>query len=154
MFFMKKIFTIAALLTFCMSAYAQAPYDKAIGLRLGSSVGATYKQFISNTNAIEAIVDLDLLDNDALKLNLTGMYLWQWNISGADGLSWYVGPGVSVGTRIGDNPGFNLGFDGMIGLEYKFNIPLSLSLDFNPRLYIIDGTAWSTGGALSVRYCF
>jgi opacity protein-like surface antigen len=151
---MKKIFTLIALFAFCAGAYAQSPYNESIGLRLGSTPGVTYKHFLSNTNAIEGILDLDLFDKDALKLNVTGMYLWQWEIPGAEGLSWYTGPGVSVGMRIGDHSGFNLGFNGMIGLEYKFTIPLSLSLDFNPRLYIINNTVWSYGGALSVRYCF
>jgi hypothetical protein len=151
---MKKSFTLIAMLVFSLNIYAQAPYEKAVGLRLGTSVGATYKYFFSSTNAIEGIVDLDLFDRDALKINVTGLYLWQWEIPEFSGFSWYVGPGASVGMRVGDNAGFNVGINGIIGLEYTFNIPLSLSLDFNPRLYFIDGTAWSTGGALTVRYCF
>ncbi len=149
---MKKVFIVAVLALFSLSAMAAQPYEKSIGLRLGSSIGATYKQFLSEKNAIEGILDLDLLDSDALKLNVTGLYLWEWNISG--GWNWFAGPGASVGMRFGDNSGFNLGIDGMVGIEYKFDIPLVLGVDFNPRWYLIGGSSFGGGGALSVRYTF
>jgi hypothetical protein len=47
-------------------------------------------------------------------------------------------------------------FAGQIGLEYNFNIPLQLSLDYRPGFYLVPaghGGAWE-GAALGIRYRF
>ena len=48
-----------------------------------------------------------------------------------------------------------LGFDAQIGLEYKFNIPLQVSIDFRPQWDILGaGSGFGYGVALGIRYCF
>ncbi|MDR1680990.1 MAG: hypothetical protein LBS12_04310 [Prevotellaceae bacterium] len=156
---MKKTVLIALLTVFSVSMYAQS-YDKSIGLRLGKPVGLTYKQFVTNQNAIEAIVDLDFFTEHTFKLGVSGFYVWQWNLAGVQGLDWFVGPGASAGLFFVDVAGvkssdFNVSLDGLIGLEYKFaGIPLALGADFGPRFYFLNDAGFYWGGALSVRYTF
>jgi hypothetical protein len=68
---------------------------------------------------------------------LAGLYQWVWNIDG--GFNWYAGVGGGVGSYSYDND-FNNGEDetfifaaGDIGIEYDFDIPLLISLDFRPE---------------------
>jgi hypothetical protein len=151
---MKKKITFIALLTvLSLNAFAQ-DYQKSIGARLGSNIGVTYKQFISPSNAFEIIGNALFFDGGTY-LGVSGEYLWSWGL--ADGLSWFVGPGASVGVWTGGGySGFNIALNGMIGLEYKFdNIPLALSADHNPHFYLLNGVGISPFvGALSVRYTF
>ena len=149
---MNKKFTFIALLTvLSLNLFAQ-DYKKSIGLRLGSNTGITYKQFISSNNAFEIIGNALFYDGSTF-LGLSGEYLWSWNL--AEGLNWFVGPGVSAGVWTGNASGFNIALNGMIGLEYKFSIPLALSVDFNPHFYFLKGVGFAPAtGALSVRYTF
>jgi hypothetical protein len=150
---MKKTVLFTALLLFSLGAMAQN-YDKSIGLRLGSSVGVTYKQFLSERNALEFFGDLHFINGTVL--NVSGEYLWQWNIGDIDGFDWYVGPGVSLGMWLGDDSNVNLALNGIIGLEYKFaTIPLALSVDYNPHFYFLHSAGFvGDYSALSVRYTF
>jgi hypothetical protein len=150
---MKKTVLFTVLLLFSLGAMAQN-YDKSIGLRLGSSVGVTYKQFLSERNALEFFGDLHFINGTVL--NVSGEYLWQWNIGDIDGFDWYVGPGVSLGMWLGDGSNVNLALNGIIGLEYKFaTIPLALSVDYNPHFYFLHGAGFvGDYSALSVRYTF
>jgi hypothetical protein len=149
---MKKILILVAATLFTASISAQE-YQKAIGARLGSTLGVTYKQFLSERNAFEILGDL-YVANSNLSLGVSGLYLWQWNINDAPGLSWFTGPGATAGLVFGNNTNFNFAVAGMIGLEYKFNIPLALSIDLNPRWYFLNGYGLGWSGALSVRYTF
>ncbi len=70
---------------------------------------------------------------------------------GNEAFNWYLGVGPS--TYIGDD--FELGVSGEIGLEYRFNIPLALGLDWRPTFWIIDETKFGAGSfGLNVRYVF
>jgi hypothetical protein len=63
------------------------------------------------------------------------LYQWVWNIDG--GFNWYAGVG-GIGT-FGydyDNRNYNDSIcfaAGDIGIEYNFDIPLLISLDFRPE---------------------
>ncbi|MDR2361802.1 MAG: hypothetical protein LBD91_03655 [Prevotellaceae bacterium] len=156
---MKKSVLIVLLTAFSVSMYAQS-YEKSIGLRLGKPLGLTYKQFVTNQNAIEGILDLDLFTKDAFNLCVSGFYTWQWNLANVKGLDWFVGPGASAGLFFVSAAGstisdFNVSLNGLIGLEYKFDgIPLAISADFGPRFYFLNSAGFYWGGALSVRYTF
>jgi len=73
---------------------------------------------------------------------MTALYQWVWNIEG--GFNWYVGLGGGVGSVSYDNRFNNDDFDdddefflfgaGNIGIEYNFNIPLLIALDFRPEI--------------------
>ena len=88
-----------------------------------------------------------------------GLYQWVWNIDG--GFNWYAGVGGGLGSYSYDNGGahYNDTFAfaaGDIGLEYNFDIPLLVSLDFRPEF---GGNGYYKNNygsdiALSVRYQF
>jgi hypothetical protein len=152
---MKKILVIILLSVTSLGVYAQ-DYQKSIGLRIGTDFGVAYKQFISERNAFEITGNI-YLSSDYQFINVSGEYLWQWPLEGAEGFSWFVGPGVSAGILTGDISGFGVAVNGVLGLEYKFNnIPLALSVDYIPSLYFsVDDMGFIPyGGALTVRYTF
>jgi hypothetical protein len=69
-------------------------------------------------------------------LKLTGLYHWVWQLDG--NFNWYAGPGAGIASydfddnRIDDETFIFLA--GNVGIEYNFDIPLLLSLDFRPEL--------------------
>ena len=128
------------------SAQAQSISKNALGLRLGDSGGfgteITYQRGLSQNNRLE----LDLgwrnrknyknSNNDGSAYKLAALYQWVWNIDG--GFNWYAGVGGGLGTFGYDNNNkrYNDTFifaAGDIGIEYNFDIPLLISLDFRPE---------------------
>ncbi len=162
---MKKTILVV-LIAICSSAFvnAQEISNNAIGLRLGDNDGLgaeiSYQMKLSNTNRLEADLGFRNHDNyDAFKLS--GIYQWVWQIDG--GFNWYAGFGAGVGSwsikdgyNGNDDDGVFLNADGNIGIEYNFDAPILISLDFRPEIGLIgdygDGTALDL--ALSVRYQF
>jgi len=162
---MKKIILVASLLIgLSFSAQAQNISKNALGLRLGDNDGfggeISYQKKIAPNNRLE--LDLGWRNSynvDAIKL--VGLYQWVWNIDG--GFNWYAGLGGGVGTWSFDNNDNNdkgtfVFVAGDIGIEYNFDIPLQLSLDFRPELYLNsdDFREDSLGPdiALGIRYRF
>jgi hypothetical protein len=144
---MKKLFLSAImLLGLALAANGQEIRKNALGLRLGDNDGfggeVSYQRGLGDNNRLE--LDLGWRDSnhiDAIKL--VGLYQWVWNIDG--GFNWYAGVGAGIGSWDYDGPGdpdpdggtFLL-VAGDIGIEYVFDIPLQLSLDFRPELYFAD----------------
>lgn len=181
---MKKIILVAMMLIgLTFSANAQEIRKNAIGFRIGDNDGfggeVSYQRRIGDMNRLE--LDLGLRNSrnyDAIKL--TGLYQWVWNIEG--GFNWYVGAGGGIGSWRYDkdfeyfnngngngNNGFYYDDDfddsgtflfiaGDIGIEYVFDIPLMLSLDFRPELYLADDrdniNTLGPDIALGVRFTF
>ena len=152
---MKKIIIIAAMmLGFAVAAAAQ---PKAVGIRFGYGVEASYQHTIKNANFIEANVGLEAFN----ALNIAATYNWmiarpQWTDRGEWGV--YAGPGANLG--LGFNGWFNVAVSGQIGLEYTFWFPLQLSIDIRPQLGLYTGGGQAGlyfGGwcpALGIRYKF
>jgi hypothetical protein len=68
-------------------------------------------------------------DDNALK---SALYQWVWNIDG--GFNWCgVGGGVGNYSHNGDKYDTFVFAAGNIGIEYDFDIPLLISLDFRPE---------------------
>ena len=140
---MKKLFlSILAIGGLFFTVNAQEISDNAIGLRLGDSDGfgteITYQHALGENNRLE----LDLgwrSGNNWDGFKLAGLYQWVWQLEGD--FNWYAGVGGGVGSYSWDNP-FPNGDDsetfifaaGDIGIEYDFDIPLLISLDFRPEL--------------------
>lgn len=146
---MKKLLLIIfVVFGFSMSSHAQSIAKNALGLRLGDSDGfgteISYQRGLSENNRLE--LDLGWVNrhhHDAFRL--VGLYQWVWNIEG--GFNWYAGVGAGLGTRDFDNhPGHDHhdhgGFFGLIagdiGIEYDFDFPLLISLDFRPEIGFDD----------------
>ncbi len=148
---MKKTLLLLIALLSVSGLFAQN-YTSSIGLRIGSSIGASYKQFLEPTRAIEGILDLDIIEKDHMKIKVTGIYQFHYNVN-VDGLVLYAGPGASAGIYVGDSSGFMMSIDGMAGVEYKFhNSPIALSFDWNPKVQIITNSGFKPNNfALTVR---
>lgn len=144
---MKKIFSVLAVVAITMvAANAQSISKNALGLRLGDNDGfggeISYQARLSTSHRLE--LDLGWRDGknyDGFKL--AGLHQWVWNIE--NGFNWYVGLGGGVGSySFYDNKNFNDYTDtfvfgaGDIGIEYNFDIPLLISLDFRPEIAFGD----------------
>ncbi|MFA6334055.1 MAG: hypothetical protein WCX48_00670 [Bacteroidales bacterium] len=153
---MKKSLLVVVALLISFSAFSQN-YSKAIGFRLGSSVGASYKQFLTAGTAVEGIFDLDIIGNDNTKIKGSGYYQFHFDVN-VDGLSLYAGPGASAGVFIDGKykNNFVMSIDAMGGVEYKFNnVPIVLAFDWTPKLQIISDAGFKPANfALTVRYTF
>jgi len=140
---MKKIFLILiVVLSFSLTAEAQKISDNAIGLRLGDNdgIGAeiNYQRGLSENNRLEFGLAWRTKD-DVNALKLTGLYQWVFKLDG--NLNWYTGAGGGlVSTSFDDDfPGdpdneTSLFIAGDIGIEYNFDMPIIISLDFRPEL--------------------
>lgn len=164
---MKKltVFILFALATAPM-AFSQSIADHALGLRLGDSDGfgaeISYQKSIGRTNRAE--FDLGWRDSRAFDaFKLAGLYQWVHNLDG--GFNWYYGVGGGLGSvdfepipNGDDNDGLFIFAAGDIGVEYNFDIPLLLSLDFRPELGLVGYDGFDDGFdfdiALGIRYQF
>tara|TARA_R110002050_G_scaffold24083_3_gene64339 strand:- start:116900 stop:117391 length:492 start_codon:yes stop_codon:yes gene_type:complete len=163
---MKKLFLLSiAIIGFVFTSNAQDISNNAIGLRLGDSDGLgaeiSYQAALGGNNRLE--LDLGWRDgNNYDGFKLAGLYQWVMPLDGA--FNWYVGAGGGIGSFSFDNPGGKDISDtfvfaaGDIGIEYSFDIPLLLSLDFRPEIGFGDDTYNNNDLdfdiALGIRYQF
>lgn len=140
---MKKlvVYTIA-LFGVVLTTYAQNIADNAIGLRIGDSDGfgaeISYQRALGGNNRLE--LDLGIRSgNDFDGFKLAGIYQWIWVLDGD--FNWYAGVGGGLASYSFDNVPLNVDDSetfifaaGDIGIEYNFDIPLQLSLDFRPEI--------------------
>ena len=144
------------------SLQAQEISKNAIGLRLGDDDGfgaeVSYQRGLSNGQRLE--FDLGWRDGDNFDaIKIAGLYQWVWNID--KGFNWYAGPGGGfVFVDFDDVPGRDdsdtyVFIAGNIGIEYNFDFPLLLSLDFRPEIGLgsdDDDLGFDIG--LGIRYQF
>lgn len=77
---------------------------------------------------------------------------WVFSFDGNRRLVFYPGIG---GSLYFINDDIFLGLVGELGLEYRFNFPLTLGLDYRPAFYVIPSTeAVSNGLGVNIRYRF
>jgi hypothetical protein len=147
---MKKIVLVLGvffLTTFSINA--QEVSDNAIGLRFnqGDGLGAdvSYQKIMTDNNRLEVNLGLRAKFNS---FKGTGLYQWVWSLE--DKFNWYAGFGA----------GYDSGYAalygaGVVGIEYNFNAPLLISIDYRPEIGI-TGNYDGLGGnfALAVRYQF
>ncbi len=143
---MKKLLVIVAMLMMC----ATITTAQELGLRWGDVSGGDV--------AIDGVFGLgqfsrvhaDLsFGNDAVGIDL----LWDFIYKplGEEAFNWYAGVGPYA---VFDDP-FTLGVMGELGLEYRFDFPMSVSADWRPAFRIVENTDFSAGGfGLNVRYIF
>lgn len=118
-----------------------------LGLRLGDNYGsgASIDAMVPFLfNRIHA--DLSFVDKG---LVFAGLYNWRFAI--ADRLLFYPGFGglMFVGDKI------RLGVAGEAGIEYVFDIPLSLGFDWRPVIGLMNSSGFNSGEfGLNIRYRF
>jgi len=133
---------LVAFFTVVLSVNAQDISTNTIGLRLGDSDGfgaeISYQRAILENNRIEFNLGWRHGDNYTAG-KVTGLYQWVWNFY--ENFNWYAGGGGGFASYKIDDlpPGVDdtkntLILAGNVGIEYDFDIPLILSLDFRPEL--------------------
>ncbi|QLG46990.1 hypothetical protein [Costertonia aggregata] len=169
---MKKMKLFTFLCCFATIAIsAQDISDHALGLRLGDSDGfgaeISYQKSIGRYNRAE--FNLGWRDSRAFDaFKLSGLYQWVHTLDG--NFNWYYGVGGGLGSvdfepRRNNNDevftpdgGLFVFAAGNIGVEYDFNIPLLLSLDFRPEIGILGYDDFNDNFdfdiALGIRYQF
>ena len=164
---MRKLLVLSiALIGFAFTSNAQNISKNALGLRLGDSDGfgaeISYQRGLGDNNRLE--LDLGLRSGNGFDgFKLAGIYQWVWVLDGS--FNWYAGVGGGVASYSFDRvpPGFDdsetfIFAAGDIGIEYNFDIPLQLSLDFRPEIGFGDGAYGNDDLdfdiALGIRYRF
>jgi hypothetical protein len=148
---MKKVFLVLSLvIAASFSANAQDISDNAIGLRFGGGNGVggeiSYQKALGNNNRLE--IDLGLA-NEFANFKATGLYQWVWSLE--DKFNWYAGFGGGIVSANGTG----IYGAGVIGIEYNFDAPVLLSIDYRPEIGIAGGLdGLNSDIALSVRYQF
>ena len=147
---MKKIFLIViCLFAFTLSTKAQDISENAIGLRLtgGVDFGAeiSYQKALLDNNRLE--IGLGLGDNFS-NFKAVGLYQWVWNLE--DKFNWYAGFGGGLATTSKTS----IFGAGNIGIEYNFDAPILLSLDYRPEIGIVGSSGLRSVVAFAVRYQF
>lgn len=148
----KKFILSLALAVSLVGALNAQSIGKAIGVRFGYGGELSYQQPLGNANRLE--LDLGL---NRYGFGLNGVYQWVWDLSSlSDGFNWYAGIGAGVGSyNYSSGYPLNVGLLGQIGIEYNFNIPLQLSLDYRPGFYFLHGFYGNYDGiCLAARYRF
>jgi hypothetical protein len=155
---MRKYFLSAATLFMVLVSQAQSKsinsssYKTALGVKVWDGAGISLKHFFDGKHAGELI---GYFWNRGARF--TGLYEIHGDITGAEGLKWYIGPGAHIGfynTKYGDG-GF-VGIDGVIGLDYKFNAaPINISIDWQPSFEFGESRGFvGSWGGLGIRYTF
>lgn len=164
---MKKLLIAACfIVAFGFQSQAQSISEHAIGLRFGGNNGygaeISYQNALGDNNRLE--LDLGWRNNDNFDaFKLTGLYHWVWNIDG--GFNWFAGFGAGLGSVSYDNGYRDGDFDddsevfvfgaGNIGIEYNFDFPLLIALDFRPEIGSGDyNNDLDLDIALALRYQF
>lgn len=148
-------------------------YSTSLGLRAGYTSGITLKHFVKSNAALEFILGTRW---EGYSFSM----LYEWHTGSAFGepqLTWVYGLGARVGNYRGDRYFRNgngnckdpndrrcsgywsdrnltaIGILGIGGLEFKFNeIPITLSLDIMPTLYLNYWGGTFFDGSFSIRY--
>lgn len=164
---MKKIIVFSLALFGCVfSMTSQTISPNAIGLRLGDSDGlgaeVSYQRALAENTRLE--VDLGWRDGKSYDgFKLAALHQWVWTLDG--NFNWYAGVGGGFGAfsfndeRFGDDDSESFLFAaGDIGVEYNFDIPLLISLDFRPEIGFgedrFDNNDLDFDIALGLRYQF
>lgn len=159
---MKKLILVCLITLATLTVSAQ--YNWGIGVALGSPSGLSAKVFTNNNSALDFTLGFW---HDYT--NITAMYEIHNSFNDLGGLNeyksqlqWYYGPGAHLGSwynshyNSGDIHGNNLflGIDGVIGIEWKPDIPFAFSVDVRPGLNIIGGAGFFLQSQIGIRYTF
>lgn len=144
---MRKIIAITvAILAFASLASAQS---RSLGIRATYGGELSYQHYTGGSNFIEA--DLGF----ALKDGFVATALYDFVLGQSGGFQFYAGPGVQVTFfNTEEFTGIAPGIAGQVGVEYRFDAPVGISLDWRPRFNFVHGGAGYSSVAFSIRYMF
>jgi hypothetical protein len=151
---MKRLIVLAAAILMSVGIASAQNYNYGIGLRLNQSPSIDFKWNHTATNSWEFNLSMPNLDG----VTATAAYQWNWAIGSqgynGDGFNAYVGPQATIGMY---SKSFTVGVGALGGIEYKFDIPLALGIDWKPTFAFGKGGLDNWGFwdfAIAVRYTF
>lgn len=151
----KLLLVLIAVIGISFAANAQ----NALGVRLGGGQGYNAElSFQKGLGASRLEFDLGWRNFEhSSAFSFAALYQFHQDIAPIPNLGWFVGAGgkVDYWSAAVDNK-IGLGIVGQAGLDYYFQaIPVQLSLDIRPCLYLIPSTDFYWGDiALGIRYVF
>jgi hypothetical protein len=152
---MQKIIP-TLLVVFCLASIRvnAQEYQTAIGAKFYATDFTSGGINIRHSNNDKTALEGTLLFFDG-GLGIEGLYELQGPISGVSGLQYYVGGGgmLAFGTgRFNNNStAFALRLTG--GVDYKItNVPIDVSLGFDPFFYLAPATGSDLSLGLGIRY--
>ena len=139
---MKKVILVFGLLLVAtFSVKAQEIADNAIGLRLTNEI--SYQKALKDNKRFE--VNLGLRND----LKVTGLYQWVWKLK--ENFNWFAG----FGGGFSDDSSVKFFGSGVIGVEYNFEAPFLISIDYRPEIGITGAlNELNSYLGISVRYQF
>ena len=146
---MKKSILVFAL--FLFAGLSQVNAQSELGIRFGNVTGGdvALDGIISVGEFSRIHANVSFGGNGATDFGVDALWDFIYRPLGDEAFNWYAGAGPFLG--FGDV--FSLGAAGEIGLEYRFNIPLSLSVDWRPYFRLVEDTDFDAGGfGLNLRY--
>ena len=144
---MKKFLLVAAaILGMAVVAAAQ---PRAIGVRIGYGAELSYQHTMGGEN-------FGQLDLGWSAGAISAGVAYDFQVAPLGPLNFFAGPQIYMSlVNVNDQTTFGLGAGAHLGLEYCFDFPLQLSLDWKPTFMFIPGTAFGwTSIALGIRYLF
>jgi hypothetical protein len=138
-----KYFTILVIILLCPYIYCQN-YTRSAGIRAGTATGFTYRQYIDEESAVEAIINYT---KRGLRLAALKQYFKPAFYEITDNLNFAYGYGAHIGLYYTNkfnilNKSYKLeewrfspvfGLDGYLGLEYNIReFPVILGIDIKP----------------------
>jgi len=165
---MKRVFSLLFifLITTHIVAIAQ---PRAIGGRLGCSIGPSYQHQIGEKNMIQA--DIDFLGYGLWGVQGTVTFNWIIPLKSWETANWNLYTGVGIGggyeyaygrtLSVFLRPGYSyliasgfIGLAGIVGLEWNFKLPLQLSVEYRPLcgIRIFEKPHWEEKNRIDVYY--
>ncbi|MFT5761859.1 MAG: hypothetical protein ACI8WA_000982 [Polaribacter sp.] len=155
---MRKLFLIIGLVfATVFTASSQEISENAIGIRFGDNSGLggeiSYQVLVGYGSRLE--IDLGLRNKSGVdSFKATGVFQWVWSLENR--FNWYAGFGGGIGNQrdSGASKTFFFG-TGDIGIEYNFEAPILISLDYRPEYgFYKVYKGFNSDIALSVRCQF
>ncbi len=141
-------------LLFVMSAavFTLNAQPRAIGARVGYNLEASYQHLLGG-NMLEVDLGVTPFITHRIVNTKTGTEIYRYGrlqaVAAYDwlrelkyGFGWYIGVAAGISYGYGEYydimgySRFGIPIGGQLGLEYKFNIPLNLSLDWRPMINV------------------
>lgn len=141
---MEKIVLFCLLFLLASRAVKAQDYHSGAGLKVGMAPGVTAKHYLNRSAALEGILSFRWKG-----ANLAGLGEFHLPVFDTEGMRFYYGLGMHFGVwdsglaidRAASGKRFNMGVDGVVGLEYSFfHFPLSLGMDWKPNVNLITDT--------------
>lgn len=143
---MKNIICVLALIL-TVTSNAQV-LKNTIGLRLGyDAQEVSFQQSVFDNNRLELNLGvntfgINLAGNPCRGVGLNAVYQYVFDVDILEEqFQWYYGFGMAVLSHGGL---FGTGALGQIGLQYSFESPWLLSIDYRPGLYYLPGAGNTT----------